>query len=138
VSALYAESSAVLAWLLGESGSSEVVRRINQADTVATSVLTLLEVERALLRAEKQNLLGAGECHKLRGVFARASRAWLLMDVSKEVLEGARRTFPLEPVRTLDAIHLETALLFMQAFSDLTMLTFDRRIEANAQALGIC
>lgn len=135
--AIYAESSAVLAWLLGESNASEALRRINQADTVVTSVLTLLEVERALIRAEKQNLLGAGECQKLRGVFARASRAWMLMDVSREVRAVACRAFPLEPVRTLDAIHLATALMFIQAFTDLTMLTFDRRIEANAQALGI-
>ncbi len=137
MSTLYVESSALLAWLLSESSAGEALKRINQADTVATSVLTLLEIERALIRAEKQDLLDAGECHKLRGMFARAARAWTLMDVSKEVLEAAGRAFPVEPVRTLDAIHLATALLFMQAFPDLTMLTFDQRIEANAQALGI-
>jgi hypothetical protein len=64
-------------------------------------------------------------------------QSWTLMDVSKEVLAGAGRTFPVEPVRTLDAIPLATALLFMQAFPDLTTLTFDQRIEVNAQALGI-
>jgi predicted nucleic acid-binding protein len=122
---------------LGESDASEVLRRINQTDTVVTSALTLLEVERALIRAEKQNLLEAGECQKLRGVFARASRAWLLMEVSKEVLAGAGRPFPQEPARSLDAIHIATALLFIQAFPDLTMPNFDRGIEANAQALGI-
>jgi hypothetical protein len=40
-------------------------------------------------------------------------------------------------VRTLDALHLATALLFMQAFPDLQMLTIDQRIYVNSQALGI-
>lgn len=137
MSSLYAESSAVLAWLLGESGSSEVVRRINEADTVVTSVLTLLEIERAMIRAERQSVLSPAECQKLRGIFARAAGSWILMEVSEAVRAGAGRVFPVEPVRTLDALHLATALLFMQAFPDLQMLTFDQRVEANSRALGI-
>ncbi len=137
MSTIYAESSAILAWLFGESGSSGAVRRINEADTVATSILTLLEIERALIRAEKQHQLSAGECQKLRGMFARAVTSWVLMEVSEEVRAGAGRVFPVEPVRTLDALHLSTALLFMQAFPDLQMLTFDQRIDANSRALGI-
>jgi len=137
VSTLYAESSAVLAWLLGESGSSEAMRRINEAETVVTSVLTLLETERALIRAENQGLLGAAESQKLRGMLARAAGSWVLMEISEDVLRGAGRVFPAEPVRTLDALHLATALLFIQAFPDLRMLTFDQRIDANSRALGI-
>lgn len=137
MSTVYVESSAVLAWLFGESRSSEAIARINEADTVATSVLTLLETERAMIRAEKQNLLSAGECQKLRGIFARVARSWILMEVSEDVRTGAERVFPVEPVRTLDALHLSTALLFMQAFPDLQMLTFDQRIGENAQTLGI-
>jgi len=137
MSTLYAESSVVLAWLLGESGSSEAVRRINEAETVATSLLTLLETERALIRAEKQGLLGASESQKLRGMLARAAGSWVLMEISEEVLRGAGRVFPVEPVRTLDALHLATALLFIQAFPDLHMLTCDHRIDVNSRALGI-
>ena len=137
MSAVYAESSAVLSWLFGERGSGEALKRINTAETVATSVLTLLEVERALIRAERQGLLSAAECQKLRGMVARASRAWTLMEVSEDVRAGAARVFPVEPVRTLEALHLSTALLFVQAYPDLRMLTFDQRIAVNARALGM-
>jgi predicted nucleic acid-binding protein len=137
VSALYAETSAVLSWLFGEPTSAEARKRINEAETITTSVLTLLEVERALIRAERQDLLSAGECQRLRGLFARASRSWMLMELSEEVRTGAGRVFPVEPVRTLDALHLATALLWTQAFPDLRMLTFDQRIDANSRALGI-
>jgi predicted nucleic acid-binding protein len=137
VNVLYLESSAALAWLLGESQSLEVVAMVDQADAVVTSVLTLLETKRALIRAERQNILTAGQCQKLGGMLARASSGWILMEISAQVRERAARAFPAEPVRTLDAVHLATALLFMQVYPDLRMLTYDRRIADNAEALGI-
>jgi hypothetical protein len=115
----------------------EAVRQIDEAETVATSALTLLEVERALIPAEKQRLLSAGECHKLRGILARAARSWMKTEVSEDVPAGAGRVFPVEPVRTLDTLHLATALLFVQAFPDLRMLTFGQRVNADCRALGI-
>jgi hypothetical protein len=40
-------------------------------------------------------------------------------------------------VRTLDAIHLSTALLFAAAYPDLAVLTSDERVARNAEALGL-
>jgi predicted nucleic acid-binding protein len=138
VSELYAESSAILAWLLGEPGSNRIVKQIDEAETVVTSVLTVLEIERALIRAAGQGLCTAAEAQKLRGMFARVTRSWVMMEISGEVLRGAATAFPVEPVRTLDALHLSTALVFVQAFPGLRLLTLDRRIESNARALGLC
>jgi len=137
VNVLYLESSAALAWLLGESQSHDVIAKVHEAEAVVTSVLTLLETQRALIRAERQNLLTAGQCQKLSGMLARAGTGWILMEISEQVRERAARAFPVEPVRTLDALHLATALLFMQIYPDLQILTYDRRIADNAQALGI-
>lgn len=137
MSVLYLESSAVLAWLLGEPRSTEVITRVDRADTVLTSVLTLIETQRALIRAERQKLLTAAQCQRLRGMMAKASSGWILMEVSEPVRERAARPFPAEPVRTLDALHLATALLFMQVYPDLQILAYDRRIVENAQALGV-
>lgn len=52
-------------------------------------------------------------------------------------MQRARADFPLEPVRTLDALHVSTALAFYEAFGELTMLSFDERVRANAAALGM-
>lgn len=134
---MYLESSAALAWLLGESQSLEVIAKVDEADAVVTSVLTLLETQRTLIRAERQGLVTAGECQKLGGILARAGSGWILMEISEQVRERAARAFPAEPVRTLDALHLATALLFMRVYPDLRILTYDRRIADNAQALGI-
>lgn len=40
----------------------------------------------------------------------RAQAHWTLFQVSEAVLARARRPFPVEPIRTLDALHLATAL----------------------------
>lgn len=137
MSAVYLESSALLCWLLGEARASEVVERVNEAKAVVTSVLTLVESERALVRAENRQLLSAADAQRLRGMLHRARPGWVLMDVTDEVRERAARPFPLEPVRTLDAIHLATALAFTAAFPDLTVLTHDARIGDNCEALGL-
>jgi predicted nucleic acid-binding protein len=123
LSVSYPESSAVLAWLLGESQSQEVIAKVGEADAVVASVLTLLEIRRALIRAERQNILTAGECRKLGGMLARASSGWVLMEISEPLRERAARAFPAEPLRTLDALHLATALFFMQVYPNLQILT---------------
>ena len=135
--AVYFETSALLAWLLGEPCSGEVIRKISEAETVVTSVLTLVEAERALIRAETQSLLSAAEAEKLRGLLARSKSGWVLMEISEDVRDRANRFFPAEPIRTLEAIHLATALIFMRAYPALELFTCDHRILKNAQLLGI-
>jgi predicted nucleic acid-binding protein len=134
---IYLETSALLAWLLDEPSGEEVITEIDNAETVTTSVLTLIETERALIRAETRSILSAGDAEKLRGLFARSKAGWITMDISEDVRTRASRFFPFEPVRTLDAIHLATALVFMRVFPTLELFSYDQRILKNARALGI-
>ena len=48
---IYAESSAVLAWLLGEDAAPRVRELLSKAELVIASDLTLLECDRVLIRA---------------------------------------------------------------------------------------
>lgn len=137
MTALYLETSAVLTWLLGEGRADRVREAVDGADAVVTSSLMSVETERALVRAESDGLLRSGDGQRLRGALQRARAGWMRMGVSEEVLARASRPFPVEPVRTLDAIHLATALIFTRAFPDLRVLGFDQRILDNAEALGI-
>ena len=137
MSAVYLETSALLSWLLGQSNSGEVRKTLDAASVVLTSELTLAEAERALVRAEHEQLLTGGDGQRLRGLLQRSRSGWMTMTVSEEVLERAGRSFPVEPLRTLDGIHLATALVFTRAFAELRVLSFDRRIADNARTLGI-
>ena len=95
---LYAESSAVVAWLLNEPGSEVVQIALGTADSVAASHLTLVECDRALIRAEA--LLGEPETNRRRDVFHATSASWTLAALGPDVIDRARRPFPVEPIRT--------------------------------------
>jgi predicted nucleic acid-binding protein len=134
---VYAESSAVLAWLLGESAASTVRRLLADAERVVASALTPLECARALARGVATGQLPAADARAAARLLDDASRGWALLEMTGPALERARRPFPAEPVRTLDAIHLASALEFQDALGRLTLLCLDERIRANATALGL-
>lgn len=137
MSALYLETSALLAWLFGEPGGEEIEARIDGAEAVVFSALTLTESARAIARAESEGALSGGDARRLHGVLRRTVRCWTRMSLSDDVLERAGRPFPVEPLRTLDALHLATALEFAELFDGLAVLSHDRRILDNAEALGL-
>ncbi|HYO46431.1 MAG TPA: type II toxin-antitoxin system VapC family toxin [Gemmatimonadota bacterium] len=133
---LYVESSAIAARLLGQSKSALVEDLLERADNVFSSELLLVECDRALIRAETSGEFSAADIARQRAVLNRESAYWTLLRIEGEVLERARRPFPLEPVRSLDAVHLSTLLVVRSIFADAELLSFDDRIRRNATALG--
>jgi hypothetical protein len=59
-----------------------------------------------------------------------------IVHISPAVLKRASQSFPVEPVRTLDAIHLATLHELGEPPSATTVITRDARIRENAAALG--
>jgi uncharacterized protein with PIN domain len=134
---IYAESSAVLAWLLDEPGQRAVVDALAGADQVVTSALTVIECSRALARArETKRVKPAEELAALR-LLDQAAASWNVLDISDRVAERARGAFPHEPVRTLDAIHLATAMVFAEVLGSMRVLSLDDRVRENVSALGL-
>ncbi len=134
---VYAESSAVLAWLLGEPTAEEVRTCLVSAGAVVTSSLTSLECARGLARARVLGRIHASDELAALRILDTAVAAWSIHDLTDRVLTGARCPFPVEPVRTLDALHLATAMLFHEALGSLTVLSLDDRVRGNASALGL-
>ncbi len=137
MNALYVETSAILSWLFGEPDSSTVVDIINDHEVIVSSVLSVIETGRAIIRAVNENIISPGEKQKLKGFFANQSTGWAYLEINKAVRERAAQIFPVEPIRSLDAIHLSTALEFLQIYPDLTVLSFDKRIVENLFPLGL-
>ena len=134
---LYAESSAPLAWLLEQEHGARVADALKSADLIIASELTLIECDRVLIRA-----VVLGEMHEADAVDRQArlniiAARWGWLALDEEIVERARRPFPVEPVRTLDAIHLASALTVRKAVPDLAILTLDNRIRQAATQLGI-
>jgi len=133
---IYAESSAILAWLLGDVVGEAARDHLTGAESIFTSVLTLVECERALIRARMLEEAPEAELADRRRILAKASAHWHRIPLHDEILERGKRPFPLEPVRTLDAIHLASALVARSAVPDVTLLTLDRRIREAGLGLG--
>ena len=133
---LYAESSAVLAWILGETGSEAVRLLLANSELVVTSELTLAECDRALTRRVAAGELTEEQIGERRAALQSAAEGWSWLRIERDLLERCGQRFPLEPVRTMDAIHLLSALEVRAAFSGLAMLSLDARLRKNAAALG--
>lgn len=133
---VYAESSAVLSWLLGESAGADVADALHSAEAVVASDITRVECERVLIRAWSTGLLSEADAADQAATLATAAHHWALLRMDDAVVERCARPFPIEPVRTLDAIHLATALAARAVFPGLAVLTLDQRIRENASRLG--
>ena len=134
---VYSETSAVLSWLLGDERTQRVAKMIDFAPKVVTSALTLIEAKRGILRATRERCITAADSVRLMDLLAGTISAWDIMEMDHDIQARAGESFPAEPVRTLDAIHLATALEFRRVFSELSILTFDERIMANLEPLGL-
>jgi len=133
---IYAETSAVLRWLFGEVGGDHVRVVMSESTKVTSSRLTLIEARRVVRRAERERRLTAAQSADVLAVLAQAASRWAVLELSEQVARRAEDGFPHEPVRTLDALHLASALLLRQSVPDLAVLTADERISANATLLG--
>ena len=134
---VYIETSAVLSWLLGEPPAPRVIECMDGADHIVSSCITRLEVERSLLRAESAGFIKTADRQKVRGLFMSFSSSWTFLAITVEVLSRASVAFPVEPVRSLDAIHLASVLEFIPLYPGISVLSFDNRIRANLEPLGI-
>lgn len=137
MSTLYAESSAVLRWLLGASDADRVERALTAAPAVMTSELTSTEVGRSLQRLVVTDHLAAEAGERVWSTYSVASQHWHMYRIDDDILLRARQAFPREPLRTLDAIHLATAMRHALEVGAPSMLSLDRQVRANAQALGL-
>jgi hypothetical protein len=66
----------------------------------------------------------------------RFERRCYIVAVTDAVLARVRRPFPVEPVRTPDAVHLATAELLGEPPPLTTIVSRDGRVRENAAALG--
>lgn len=130
----YVESSALLAALLERDATA--LDELQIAGQRVTSALTFAETSRALIRARVAGRITPADERAALRALQTFERRCAVIAVTDEVLTRAGRPFPVEPIRTLDAIHLATAELLGEAPQLVTLITRDDRVRENARALG--
>jgi hypothetical protein len=131
---LYVESSALLRILL--EGDHSLSRKVAGFPRLFTSALTLIEAPRALRRALREGRISADAHGRAHGRLAGFVQSAMVAEVTRRVRERAALEFPVEPVRSLDAIHLGTLLVWRDTVGPMAVASCDDRIVRNAQALG--
>lgn len=128
------ESSALVSALLERD--TAVMKRLPPGARQVTSALTLAEAARAIVRARATGRLTAEEEQAAVRTLRTFERRCFILDVDRAVLDRVRRPFPIEPIRTLDAVHLATTELLGEPPQSVAIVTRDNRVRDNARALG--
>ncbi len=134
---LYAESSAILAWLLDEDPVEDIRAALADAELVITSDLTLIECERGLIQARARGRISENEVISRASQFRLTAHHWVCLALEPEIADRAKAPFPTEPIRTLDALHLAFALAAQSLVGNTRILTLDHRVRESALALGM-
>jgi predicted nucleic acid-binding protein len=130
----YIETSALVAAEL--EGDLAAQRSLRGPGRVITSALTHAEAARAVQRAQATQRVTQIEATALAGGFGTFARRTETVPIDEQILMRVGRSFPVEPVRTLDAIHLATIELLGAEPGAITVVTRDSRVRENARAMG--
>ncbi|MGA2928967.1 MAG: type II toxin-antitoxin system VapC family toxin [Solirubrobacteraceae bacterium] len=121
---IYADSSALVKLVIEETESVALQRHLEGAVVLATSRIALVEVSRAAVLANPHDAV--------RDEVERLVAGCMLVAVSAQLLRAARKLAS-SAVRTLDAIHLASAL----RIDPDEFLAYDRRLLAAAAEHGL-
>lgn len=131
---IYLDTSAVLRFLLGDG---DPLPEWGRWDRAYSSALMAVEARRAIDRLRLERALddeGLADVHQALSATVRAIR---LVEITPEVLRRASQPLP-TVVKTLDSIHLASALLIAEHIdTDILFGTHDRSQSIAARALGL-
>lgn len=130
----YMDSSAILRLILGEPDG---FTGWDRCSVRVASVLAEVECLRTLDRIRLTNRLSAKETVARREALFHILETMEVVDLTPPIIRRASDPFPV-PLRTLDSIHLATALTWRDIEGkDLTMVTHDRALGAAARSFGL-
>jgi hypothetical protein len=131
----YIDTSAYLCVLLGEAGHESLRRELGGAELVS-SVLLVLEAERNLVRLSREGLLTATEFHRCFSTMEDDLQQFLLRDLTLDLCTN--RTMPVVSTpRSLDLVHLRTAVWFHEQERLTRFVSLDEFQNLSARELGL-
>jgi predicted nucleic acid-binding protein len=128
---LYVDTSAMLKLLVREAESAAIERELLQWSELATSVITEVELPRAVARAreERADAVIDGSV-VLQGVLASAA----IIPLNENIVAAARKVKPVH-VGALDAIHIASAISLGRQLAGVA--THDKRMQDALEPLGV-
>jgi predicted nucleic acid-binding protein len=121
---------------MGEHEGAAIRNCLVAASVVVTSDLTLVECDRVLTRAASLGRVSEVDATDRHARLGAVAAHWTILPLGPDVIERARRPFPPEPIRALDALHLASALVARRLVPGLAVLSVDMRVRSAAHRLG--
>lgn len=129
----YLDSSVLISIAFQEPGH---LTRIESFGSLISSRILMAECLRTLLRLQHAQYISEDEFVQKSEFFQKAFRSITLIDVSKSILDRSMQSFGIH-VKTLDAIHLSSALLWRESKKEeVSFLTHDDKQSKAARVLG--
>lgn len=126
---LYVDTSALVKLAVDEAETVAVRAELDRHDVIATSVVTEVELARAVMSARERGATSLDDV-AVRTI----TTGYVMLELSADLRRAAAR---LEPavVRSLDAIHVASAVSLGDDLE--AVLTYDRRMQDALRARGI-
>lgn len=134
----YLDTSVIVKLYVEEVGTPEA-KTLVRKHSLLSSVLLPLEVNSAFARRKDAGELSPGDFSTGLGHFQEDRQFFEWVEVNQTVRQRVESLLQVHAIRTLDAIHIASALVFKESveITTLPFLTGDRRQFLAAQTLGL-
>ncbi len=129
----YIDSSLISSFLLQKIGFE-----ISEAtfETLYTSRLTEVEVHRTLIRAKSEKTINENEFAERCLILNQIIKYMNVIEINSNIVFLAKSAIPF-PLKTLDSIHLASAIHLKNISNDVQFHTLDKRQANAAKVLGM-
>jgi predicted nucleic acid-binding protein len=134
----YVDTSALVKLYVSEVGSQEMREEVARADSLATSLVTYVEVRAAIARRAREGDVSREDKDGLLTTMEADWERYAVVGVSDPLCRLAAELCDSHPLRGVDALHLASALTVKaQSGQPVTFLCFDERLRSAAYEEGL-
>ena len=130
---LYVDTSALVKLYVEEAGTPAVVTRVEQAEAVATALITYAEARAALARHQREGGITQAELRRAVRELYREWRIYNVIDLSDSLVHSAGALAERHALRGYDGVQLAAALELRAVGAPVEFCAFDERLNRAAR-----
>lgn len=135
---LYIDTSALIKLFIQESQSDEIRHLVENANLVATGLITRAETPAGINRLARMNVINQAECEAALDNFRKEWGEYHRIVVTEQMVIRADFLTGQYSLRGYDAVHLACALTWSELLGAfVTLATFDKELYEAAQKSGL-
>jgi predicted nucleic acid-binding protein len=135
---LYIDTRALIKLFIQETSSDEVRSLVENADMVATGLITRAETAAGINRLTRMSLVTQAECEAALSNFRKEWGDYHRIIVTEQIVIRADFLTGQYSLRGYDAVHLACALTWSELLgAPVTIATFDKELHEAAQKSGM-